>query len=89
MRILKLMKKCQKKEELREVIKKETFSVEQITREQFMEIVKIMNCYAYSESGVNAQQTATIKECYVTLRQEFYAHNNWIKRLYYQYILVV
>lgn len=87
--ILKIMKKCQNKEELRDAIGREAFSVEQITKEQFMEIVEIMNCYAYSENGVNAQQAAMIKEYYVLLRQQFYAYKNWIKRLYYQYILVI
>ena len=89
MRILQLMKKSSKKEELRDLIKEKDFCTEPIMEQRFHTIVQIMNHYAYSKDGVEEQEVQFIKESYEILRQEFYLQKNWLQKLYYQYILVL
>ena len=74
---------------LRDQIQAECLEVETVAKEDWEQLLFVMNKYAFSKAGISAEELEFIFSLYEKVMENIYKKSSGLKRLYYKYIKVV
>lgn len=84
--ILRLQKKCGKKQCLRQLLKEQAISLDGVDVREWLHFYETMNDYTYSKEGVTKHQVEEVKRLYEMVRNAYYREKKIWMCWYYKYI---
>ena len=84
--ILRLLKQCEKRQSLRQLLKEQTIDLKEVDAKEWMYFYETMNDYTFSKNGVTSSQAEEVQRLYEIVRAIFYREKKIWMRWYYKYI---